>query len=205
MKNLKIFVFFSLQILQWCSSSAAFPQRQPPQSAQRPLLHHQQQRWRRRRRPPPPPPPEDTHQVLRALRLLRRRGRRGRSLRRWRWKARSVVLRSVGGAGLALRHAEERSSRKELCIASHPIQVNCFEVLISMPKYGVVLLLLFRQTTTKPYTGTVNRTFSLRPPQPTPNKQRPTRYWSEQFSASCASLSKQQIKLQEVRQRVSGS
>ena len=31
----------------------------------------------------------------------------------------------------------------------------------------------------------------------TPNKQRPTRYWSEQYKESCAKLSKQEIRLQE--------
>ena len=36
-----------------------------------------------------------------------------------------------------------------------------------------------------------------RPPQPTPNKQRPTRYWSEQFAHHRAQLSTTEVKLQE--------
>ena len=36
-----------------------------------------------------------------------------------------------------------------------------------------------------------------RPPQPTPNKQRPTRFWSEKFSESVKRLSPQEVKLQE--------
>ena len=39
--------------------------------------------------------------------------------------------------------------------------------------------------------------FIFRPPQPTPNKQRPTRYWSEQYSHQCSLLSKDEVKLQE--------
>ena len=37
----------------------------------------------------------------------------------------------------------------------------------------------------------------------TPNKQRPTRYWSEQYKESCAKLSKQEIRLQEALYEIS--
>lgn len=37
----------------------------------------------------------------------------------------------------------------------------------------------------------------FRRPAPTPNKQRPTRYWSEQFAETSQTLTKQEIKLQE--------
>ena len=37
----------------------------------------------------------------------------------------------------------------------------------------------------------------------TPNKQRPTRYWSEQYKESCAKLSKQEIRLQEALHEIS--
>ena len=43
----------------------------------------------------------------------------------------------------------------------------------------------------------------FRPPPPTPNKQRPTRYWSTQFKASVDSISKQDLKLQEAIYEIS--
>ena len=36
-----------------------------------------------------------------------------------------------------------------------------------------------------------------KPPGPTPGKNRPTKYWSEVYAASCSKISKQEIKLQE--------
>lgn len=42
--------------------------------------------------------------------------------------------------------------------------------------------------------------FLIRPPQPTPNKQRPTRFWSEKYPDSLKRLTQQEVKLQEVGQ-----
>ena len=87
--------------------------------------------------------------------------------------------RHHGRPRVALRNIEERRAWKRLVYTADPIQVSSSNLIISS----------FEN----------NRITIFRPPQPTPNKQRPTRYWSSAHQDSCAALTKQQIKMQEVR------
>ena len=43
----------------------------------------------------------------------------------------------------------------------------------------------------------ISRLLFSRRPQPTPSKQRPTKYWSEQYPETCGKITRQEIKLQE--------
>ena len=43
----------------------------------------------------------------------------------------------------------------------------------------------------------INYQLITRKPGPTPNKQRPTKYWSEQYPETSSKISRQEVKLQE--------
>jgi len=45
--------------------------------------------------------------------------------------------------------------------------------------------------------GSTSQLTPYKPPAPTPNKQRPTRYWSEQYAQTAATMARQAVKLQE--------